>query len=171
MNARPPVARWRGWVRMFGTGSAVGLVLLVPAAAAWLSGHPFIFPSLGPSAYFLVVTRERAHRLLEVVGGHLIGVLAGLGAYGLLAHGVTIAAAQAPFSLAGLRLMASGVLSVVLTTAVMGLFRLTHPPACATTLIISLGLLPSALDGVYIMVAVVIMAVGYRLFLHPEPWL
>lgn len=159
---------WRERLRALRPGAVVGLVLVVPAATAWFSGHPFIFPSLGPSAYFLVVTRERGHALHEVIGGHLVGVVAGLASYWTLAAGVTVAVARDPMSLADLRLMASGVLSVVLTTIFMRVMRVAHPPACATTLIISLGLLPSVWDGVSIMVAVVVMALGYRLFLHPD---
>ncbi|HEU0196419.1 MAG TPA: HPP family protein [Nevskiaceae bacterium] len=158
-------------LRALRTGTIVGLVLLVPAATAWLTGNPFIFPSLGPSAYFLVATRERAHRLHHVIVAHLIGVIAGLASYWGLAAGVTVAAARAPVSLAALQLIASGVVSVVLTSAAMKLLHVEHPPACATTLIVSLGLLPSVSDGGFIMLAVVIMALGYRVFLHPRPLL
>lgn len=159
---------WRDRLWACRSGAVVGLVLAVPAVTAWVSGSPFIFPSLGPSAYFLVVTRERGHALHEVVGGHLVGVVAGLVSYWGLAAGVTVAAAREPMSIADLRLVASGVLSVVLTTVLMRVLRVAHPPACATTLIISLGLLPRLMDGLFIMVAVVIMALGYRLFLHPD---
>ena len=143
-------------------------MLLIPAAAAWVFGRAFIFPSLGPSAYYLVVTRQQGHRLYHVIGGYLIGVCSGLASYWLLARHATIAASSQPFSTQGLHLMASGVLSVVLTTALMRLLRVAHPPACATTLIVSLGLLSTVQDGVLIMVAVVVMALGYRLLQRLE---
>lgn len=170
-DGHPGPTTWHDRIHALRTGTIVGLVLLVPAATAWVTGHPFIFPSLGPSAYFLVVTRSRAHRLHHVVVAHLIGVVAGLASYWAVATDITVAAASAPLSLADLRLIASGVLSVVLTTVGMKLFHVEHPPACATTLIISLGLLPTVQDGVFIMIAVVIMAIGYRVFLHPRPLL
>lgn len=146
----------------------MGLVLLIPAVAAWAFGRTFIFPSLGPSAYYLVVTRRQDHRLYHVIGGHLIGVSSGLASYWLLARHAIIEASSQPFSTEGLHLMASGVLSVVLTTALMRLLRVAHPPACATTLIVSLGLLSTVQDGFLIMIAVVVMAFGYRLLRRLE---
>jgi hypothetical protein len=49
------------------------------------------------------------------------------------------------------------VLSVGLTTVIMLLTDTSHSPACATTLIISLGLLPTFMDGGLIMLAVAVM--------------
>jgi len=56
-----------------------------------------------------------------------------------------------------LRLGASAVVSVGLTTAGMLATDLPHAPACATTLIISLGLLASPVDGVVILAAVILL--------------
>ncbi len=69
---------------------------LVPAVAAWVLGRPLIFPSLGPSAFALVLD-ENENRVRRVVGGHLIGVLSGLFAYHVLAHGLTLAALSPAF--------------------------------------------------------------------------
>jgi hypothetical protein len=55
-----------------------------------------------------------------------------------------------------------------LTTAGMLVGRVQHAPACATTLIISLGLLPSVADGVIIMAAVTIMYGAYRILGVPD---
>ena len=140
----------------------VCLLLLVPGSLAWLLGQPLIFPSLGPSALALVLD-DKGNRARQVIGGHFFGVLSGLIAYHLLAQGLTLAALAPALSIDGLRIGASGVLSVGLTTLAMLATRTTHAPACATTLIVSLGVLPSPMDGARIMAAVVIMFLAHRL--------
>lgn len=163
------MAEVRPWRRLLRTGGTVGLVLLVPALAAWIFGRTFIFPSLGPSAYYLVLTRQRGHRMRHVIGGHLIGLASGLAVYWLLVrHGALKAIDQSPLSIEGLRLITGGVLAVVITTVVMRWLRAEHPPACSTALIVALGLLSTPHDALFIMIAVVVMALGYRLLLHPE---
>lgn len=139
-----------------------GLILCVPAIIAWATGRPFIFPSLGPSAFSLVLGSQGENTRRKVIGGHLLGVVGGLVAYHAFAHGLTLAALPAAYSLPLLRLAASGVLSVVLTTFGMLVARVEHPPACATTLIVSLGLLATFLDTVFIMLAIVVMYAVHR---------
>jgi hypothetical protein len=140
----------------------VGVLVLVPGVAAWLLGKPLIFPSLGPSAFVLVLN-EREISARRVIGGHLIGVVSGVLAYQLLANGFTLANLAPALSAAGLRLVASGVLSIVLTTCLMQMARAHHAPACATTLIVSLGLLPGSTNGLLIMAAVIFMFFVHRL--------
>jgi hypothetical protein len=140
----------------------VGLLLCVPAVIAWVTGQPFIFPSLGPSAFSLVVDEGRKSSARAVIGGHLCGVVCGLLAYNLLAQGLTLSELPPHLSLSLVRLAASGVISVILTTGAMLASRLRHPPACATTLIVSLGLLATAEDALFIMVAVVVMCAVHR---------
>ena len=91
------------------------------------------------------------------MGGHLCGVISGLLAYHVLASGLTVTGIHPPLSTDGLLIAASGTLSVILTAGSMLLTRTVHSPACATTLIISLGLLPSILDGAIIMVAIIVL--------------
>ncbi|ELY64831.1 hypothetical protein C492_04845 [Natronococcus jeotgali DSM 18795] len=43
-----------------------------------------------------------------------------------------------------------------------------HPPACATTLIVSLGLLSTFREGVLMIVAVVLLVAAHRLLLATE---
>ena len=59
-----------------------------------------------------------------------------------MAHGLTLAALSPAFSTDGLRIVASGVVSIALTVALMSVARANHAPACATPLIVSLGVLP-----------------------------
>jgi hypothetical protein len=128
------------------------------AALAWVTGSPLVFPSLGPSAYLLAVRPDApACRPRRVVGGHLVGVLAGFAAYHLLAPGLSVTGAFAPLSAAGLRLGASAVVATGATTLGMGLADLGHAPACATTLILSLGLLSTPREAAGIGLAVVVL--------------
>jgi CBS-domain-containing membrane protein len=67
-------------------------------------------------------------------------------------------------SLLGIFFLALGaVLALMIATWLMLLFNANHPPACATTLIISLGILPDLLDGFFIIAAVAVMYAVYQI--------
>jgi len=155
--------------RRVGTSLYAGLLFTVLGALAWGSGEPFIFPSLGPTAFILAFERrgERT-RVVRVVGSHLIGGIAGLLAYSALAAGVSLTATPPPASMAGLRLAASGVLSIILTSWAMIATETIHAPACATTLIVSLGLLSTprqvAIIGASVVVLIGVHAAVLRVF-------
>ncbi|WP_101294231.1 HPP family protein [Halegenticoccus soli] len=140
------------------TSVYAGFLISVLGAVAWLTGRAFIFPSLGPSAYLLAsVRRGEIISARYFLGGHAIGVVAGLLAYNVFAPGLAITGAAPSLSPDQLRLVGSAVTSVALTTAGMAWTDAVHPPACATTLIVSLGLLPSPIDGIIILVSVAIL--------------
>ena len=125
---------------------------------AWASGQPFIFPSLGPTAFVLAFDRRSERtETYRVVGSHLVGGVAGLVAWTALASGVPITDTPPSFSVEGFRLAASATLSIVLTSWAMIATGAIHPPACATTLIVSLGLLSTPLRVGIIVVSVVIL--------------
>ncbi|MFC3959653.1 HPP family protein [Halovivax cerinus] len=146
-----------------------GTLLSTTAALAWLSGLPMLFPSLGPSAFVLALfERGESTSPRRVIGGHAVGVVAGLVAYTLLAGGADMTTATAPGSIAGLRLGASGVVATTLTAGGMLATDTRHPPACATTLIVSLGLLPTVREGATILLAVVVLVVAHRVLLATE---
>jgi len=142
----------------------VGLLVLIPGFAAWLFGQPLIFPSLGPSAFVLVL-EQRRESSRRVLGGHLIGTISGFVAYQALARGLALGDVSPALSFDGLRVVASGVVSIVLTTWLMLTARAYHAPACATTLIVSLGLLSGIADLMLIMAAVAGMFLTHRLIL------
>ena len=133
-------------------GAYIALLGLI----AWGTGYPFIFPSLGPTAFALTLD-SKSNTARTVLGGHLWGVVCGLLAYHALASGLMITTIHTPLTGSSLWLAASGALSVMLTAVSMVMTRTVHSPACATTLIISLGLLPSLLEGGIIMMAVIIL--------------
>lgn len=149
--------------RRVGTSLYAGLLFTVLGAIAWVSGQPFIFPSLGPTAFILAFERrgERT-RSFRIVGSHIIGGIAGLLAYWLLASGVTITVTPPALSMEGFSLAASATLSIILTSWGMIATDTIHAPACATTLIVSLGLLSTPVQVGIIIVSVLIL-VGFHM--------
>ena len=112
--------------------------LAVAAVSSLLAGTSLLFPSLGPTAA-LVATQPAApaSRLWNVLVGHLGGIVAGfvsLAVFGAL---------QAP-ALFREQVLDPGrawasVLAVGLTILAGILLRASHPPAAATTLLVTLG--------------------------------
>ncbi|WP_254521700.1 HPP family protein [Natrinema caseinilyticum] len=142
----------------------VGVLLAVPGLLAWVTGRALLFPSLGPSAFLLATVRSgEVTEPRRVVGGHVIGALAGLVAYHTIAPGLEVTASAPVLAIPQLRLVASGILAATLTSGGMLATETVHPPACATTLIVSLGLLPSVVDGALIVVAVVVLVLVHAL--------
>jgi len=149
--------------RRVGTSLYAGLLFTVLGSVAWVSGEPFVFPSLGPSAFVLAFDR-RGERTwtYRVVGSHLIGGVAGFLAYSVLAAGVSIAVTPPPVSIDGLRLALSGVVSIVLTAWGMIATDTIHAPACATTLIASLGLLATPPQVTITVASVIVFVAVHR---------
>lgn len=142
--------------RALRTAAQAGLLLAAPGIVAWATGLPAVFPSLGPSAYLLATSDGPAVAPRRVVGGHAVGVVAGLAAHAVLAPGLALAPAD-PLGGGWLRLATAAVASVALTAGGMELTDLEHAPACATTLIVSLGVLPTLADGAVVVGAVVVL--------------
>jgi len=129
----------------------IGLLALL----ALLTGSPFVFPSLGPTAYlFFFSPLAEASSPRNTILGHAIGLICGYGAFAL-----TVASSP-PFGLHpgvhGPRVLAAA-LSLSATGALMALFRVSHPPAGATTLIVSLGIISQPRELVIIEVAVILL--------------
>lgn len=131
------------------------LSLGILAAAAALTGSPFVFPSLGPTAYMLYLNPlSPAASPRSCLLGHGLGIVCGFGALMVTdlafepdfhAHAVTPA-----------RVLAAA-LSLSATAAGMVLAKIDHAPACATTLIISLGIITRPTDLLLIEISVLIL--------------
>src|SRR5438067_556009 len=121
------------------------------AAFAVILHSPFIFPSLGPTAfhYFSRQTAPSAsprNAIIGTVAGYFSLVVTGLTTAGpAIANGVTWP-----------RVIAAA-LSLGLTAGLMILFRASHAPAGATTLIISLGILTHPWQLVVLMIAIILL--------------
>lgn len=143
-----------------------GFLLAVLGLIAFATGQPFVFPSLGPTAYILSQVHDAEFIVpRRVVLSHTFGVIAGQISYNLLGAGVTVTDTAPLFSLDVLFLSFSAVLSVVLTAAAMVATDSSHPPACATTLIVSLGLFSTPAQGLVIVVSVIALVVVHELIL------
>ncbi|GAA2715998.1 HPP family protein [Micromonospora olivasterospora] len=123
-------------VRAFG-GAAVAVV--VAGAVALLTRQPWLFPSLGPAIMLHVEQPEKPESSpRNTVIGHLVALLAG---YALLAAtGLAGRPSALQEGVTGLRIVAAAG-SLAVTALVLVLLKAAHPPAGATTLIVSLGLL------------------------------
>lgn len=131
------------------------LTISLLALLAVITGSPFVFPSLGPTAYLLFIAPLQANSSpRNTIVGHAIGLVCGYGAY------VVTDAASVPYGLhPGVywpRILAAA-LSLSFTGAVMVLLRADHPPAGATTLIVSLGIISRPKELVIIEIAVLLL--------------
>jgi CBS-domain-containing membrane protein len=132
---------------------AIGIMSFV----ALITGQPFIFPSLGPTAFLLFYTPLLPSACpRNTFFGHLIGALAGYLA--LVAFGLTNAPPALATSVTGARVGAAA-LSLGLTSGAMVWARVPHPPAGATTLIVSLGILRKPDQIAVLMLAVVLLII------------
>ncbi|MEX1057187.1 MAG: HPP family protein [Natronospirillum sp.] len=117
-----------------------GLSIVLVSLVALMTQEPFIFPSLGATAFILFhVPLAESASPRNTFCGHLTGAAVGL--LSLYFFGLYD---QAPVYLSGLDTARVGAaaLSLGLTGCLMVLLRVVHPPAGATALIVSLGLMP-----------------------------
>jgi CBS-domain-containing membrane protein len=131
------------------------ITIALLAGVAMASGTPFVFPSLGPTAFlFFFTPRAPAATPRHTIYGHAIGIVCGYGS--LLLFGLGHAG---PTMVAGVNAARVGAaaLSLASTGALMILLKATHPPAGATTLIVSLGIVTRPFHLVVIEIAVAIL--------------
>jgi len=127
------------------------------SALALVTGSPFIFPSLGPTAFlFFYTPRAPSASPRNTLVGHTLGVLAGY--FSLVVTGLTMAGPALSVGVTWPRVIAAGI-SLGLTAGLMVICRSPHPPAGATTLIISLGILTKPWQLVLLLVAVVLLTI------------
>ena len=132
--------------------SAISIAIL--AAVAALTKQPFVFPSLGPTAFLLFYAALGAQAApRNVFCGHLIGVLAGylaLVIFGLTTTPTNLDDVSAPR-------IGAVTLALCLALSVMVWLNVPHAPAGATTLIVALGLMRTPGQLTVLMIAVVLM--------------
>lgn len=155
----PHVFIWSAYVFVNGFVSIVLLSLLAVATKT-----PFVFPSLGPTAYlFFFHPMGDSSSPRNAILGHAIGLICGYWAFlfvGAEYGGTGLhAGALPPEALAA-------ALSLAFTGALMVLLRVNHPPAGATTLIVSLGMLSTPYYLLIIEIAVVLLTVQAWVFNH-----
>ena len=122
---------------------------------ALVTGSPFVFPSLGPTAYFfffspLAVASSPRNAIL----GHAICLICGYAAFAVTSGFGPTFAAHGEVHLP--RILAAA-LALSATGAFMALFRVSHPPAGATTLIVALGIISQPRELIVIEIAVILL--------------
>jgi len=134
VKSMPPLALWATYV--FANGF-LSMALLAMLAVG--TGVPFVFPSLGPTAYQLFfLPRAESSTPRNTLLGHFIGLVCGYAAFRIAAIPVSVAVATRTFDW---RPVLASALSLSSTAALMILLNASHPPAGATTLIVSLGII------------------------------
>jgi CBS domain-containing membrane protein len=132
----------------FGAGIAIGAL----GVLAWTTSRPFLFPSLGATAYLGFSTpRSPAAKWQNVLIGHAVGLLTGL--LGLLLFDLRMHVGALMEGVGPERMIAAS-LAVGLTAGVLVGIGRPHPPAGATSLIVALGLLRTTQDLVTLGLAV-----------------
>ncbi|GAB4050409.1 HPP family protein [Catellatospora paridis] len=142
------------------SGSVVAMA--VAGTAALVTQQPWLFPSLGPTV-MLHVEQPRAPQSSprSTLYGHGIALLVGYAALVVCGLADEPSALQAGVSAPRIAAAAG---SLGLTAALLVPLRATHPPAGATTLIVSLGLLHTPSELLVAFAAVVLVTVVDGLF-------
>ena len=114
-----------------GGGAAYAAVLAIvtlgiTGAVGLLIKQPWLFPSLGPTVMlFFESPKQPSARPLNTIVGHVVGIAAGVTCYtvfGLSGHrSAPVGGLTVPYVIAG-------AVAVGITTAVLSLLKLPHPP-------------------------------------------
>jgi hypothetical protein len=139
-----------------GAGAYTAVLSLVVLAASGAIGlllsSPWLFPSLGPTVMlFFGAPEEKSSRPLNAAVGHAVAIVAGVVCLFLFGMNGKPSAPSAGLSLG---YVLAGALSVAITAFVLHLLNLQHPPAGATTLIVSLGVIATPI-GILSMAAAI----------------
>lgn len=138
------------------------VIIILVGLTGLLIQWPFLFPSLGPTAILFFERGQRpAGQPRNVIVGHGVAILSGwlsLIVFGLISAEPVFATGLTP------AYIGSAALSLGLTAFIKHVCRAPHPPAGATTLVISLGIFSSHFDMFIIAVSVILTtALGFIL--------
>lgn len=158
-NPKHPIPDWI-WAPLV----SGGLMLLV-GSLGLIAHQPWLFPSLGPSVFLQAEQPDAPFaKFYHTLVGHLIGLCSGLLAV-FLFHANTAPSVMGTGEITSAR-VAAAVLAVALNMLVGILLHASHPPAAATTLLVSLGgFKPTIHDILTIVIGVIIIAIvgeGFR---------
>jgi CBS-domain-containing membrane protein len=153
LTERPSSVPWLAIYSFVNGCISIGIM----AVAAFLSDAAFVFPSLGPTAFlFFYTPLAPAACPRNALCGHAIGAAAGW--LSLALFGLTDEGAATAVGVTANRVLAAG-LSLGLTSGLMVLLKTPHPPAGATTLIVSLGILRNLDQLAVLMLAVALLTI------------
>lgn len=138
------------------------LMVGVVAGLALLGGQPWLFPSLGPTAYLLAAFPDLpSARLYNCFVGHLVGLGSGFAAVAVFnAWNAPIV----PLNDVTWQRAAAGAVAIGLTVFFNHLLKSGHPPAAATTLLVALGTFHTAWGAALVVIGVaLLLATGVAL--------
>lgn len=137
-----------------------GLLMLIAGLLGLAFRQPWLFPSLGPTAFLQAEQpKQPTARFYNTLVGHLHGLAAGLLAVTLLGA-ATAPPVLSTGELTPVRVWAS-VLAIALNMLLGFLLKASHPPAAATTLLVSLGgFKPTVSDVTHVVIGVAIVAIA-----------
>lgn len=140
--------------------------MAVVGVAAYFTGQPLLYPSLGPTAFLQAeYPFHRSSRFRDTTLGHFIGIVAGLtavlvlGARGEPRLGLNVHASP-------LRVGAAALTVTLVILLQMG-FKVSNPPSAGTGLLFALGYFqPRLIDVAEVMAGVIFLAVFGALIRH-----
>lgn len=145
--------KWDYAIAPLSEGGLIVLLALIGWAARW----PFLFASMGPTAYEMIEQPQlKSARPYNVIVGHLVGLGAGwlaIWACGAAGSPKVMSAGFVPAA----RLWAA-LLAVVLTTFVTLALHASQPASLATTLLVALGSMQTSRDAAAIVISVLVLA-------------
>lgn len=115
-----------------------GLLVLLAGGLGYVTGNVWLFPSLGPSIFLHVVSPHlKSSSLYNMVVGNLVGIIIGY----ILAIITGAAYVQSPLAVGYLQLshVVASCISLALVILIHIPLKASHPPAAATTFLITLG--------------------------------
>ncbi len=143
-------------VRFLVPALAGALVMAVIGVLGWVSGVPWLFPSLGPTIAIQAEAPDIAvARPWNVVVGHFIGALVGFAAVRVTGV-ISEAAVNVSHALTPARIAAAAI-AVFASMALQAAAKANHPPAQATTLLIVVGALAADAHGALVLGAGVLL--------------
>ena len=145
---------------------AAGVLMLVVGLIAYFANQPFIYPSLGPTAFLQAeLPFHRSAQFRDTTIGHVIGVIAGLASVFLLG------ATNEPRIGSGTHLSAlrigAAALTVTLVIVLENLVKVSNPPSASTGLLFALGYFqPHLRDVIEVLAGVLFLASFGALIRH-----
>lgn len=131
--------------------------------------EPWLFPSLGPTVFIQAVTPSASGaRIWNTIVGHAIGLVAGFVALFAFAAQNTPAVMSA--EILSIHRVAATALAVSVTVGLQSVLNAQHPPAAATTMLVTLGGLKPNWSTVYIVSIGVLLAAAFGVIVricHP----
>jgi CBS domain-containing membrane protein len=141
--------------------TALGSLITIALSGilAWALDEPLVFPSLGATAFlFFETPMAEVASIRNTVIGHTVGTVVAffwLSVFGLVGDPSAIATS---FSADRVACIACIALSLACTGGFLRLLRAAHPPAGATTVIVSIGLLTTVSQLGILLAGVVLLS-------------